>query len=121
MSYISDIETGIQSLFAATNAGFRNDSGAGQQHIGHWLQTLRGSDNPALRPVAAELDVLSQALNRNDAAAMAESFQQLGNLTAASALHIHTFEGTGDKLRELSQKLITAAGNLRLVAAASGQ
>ena len=118
MSYISDIEAGIQSLFAATNAGFRNDSSAGQNHIAGWLQTLQESNNPALRPIVQELDVLGQAIGRNDAAAMAEAFQKLGTLTAASALHIHSFEGTGDKLRELSQKLITAAGNLRLVAQA---
>lgn len=118
MSFISDIESGIQSLFAATNAGFRNDGSTGQQHVANWMQTLRSSNNPALAPIVAELDVLNLAINRNDPAAMAAAFQKLGTLTAASALQIHTFEGTGDKLRELSQKLITAAGNLRLVAQA---
>ena len=118
MSFISDIEAGIQSLFAATSAGFRNDATAGQNHLAHWVQELRGTNAPALRPLVAELETLQRCLGAGDAAGMAASFQTLGTLTAAAASNTHTYEGTGDKLRELSQKLITAGGNMRHIAGA---
>ena len=118
MSFISDIEAGIKSLFTATSAGFRNDATEGQNHLSGWLQQLRGTNDASLRPIVAELETLQQHLQANNAAGMAASFQTLGTLTAAAASHIHTFEGTGDKLRELSQKLITAGGNMRHIAQA---
>ena len=120
MNYQSEIEAGIQSLFAATNAGFMGDSNVGQNHLATWLNVLRDANNPALRPVAQELENLNQAISSGDVAAMSKSFFLLGNLTSASALHIHNFEGTGDKLRELSQKLTTAGGNLQIIAKHQG-
>jgi len=116
MNFISEIESSIQALFGAVNNGFAQDSGSGQQHVGNWLQHLRGSDVPAVRLVAAELDVLNGHIQRNDVGAMGASFQKLADLTARAALPIHSFEGTGDKLRELSQKLNSAGGNLQIIA-----
>lgn len=116
MNYISEIELGIQSLFAATSAGFTNDSSAGQGHVGNWLNALQSSNDPALRPIAQELDVLNRAISSGDASAMAKSLFLLGNLTGKAALNLHAFGGgIGDKLRELSQKLISAGGNLQLI------
>ena len=116
MNYISEIELGIQSLFAATGAGFTNDSSAGQGHVGNWLNALQSSNDPALRPIAQELDVLNRAISSGDASAMAKSLFLLGNLTGKAALNLHAFGGgIGDKLRELSQKLISAGGNLQLI------
>ena len=63
-----------------------------------------------------ELEALRGHVNGNNAAAMAQSFQKLGELTAQAAAGTHHFSGEGDKAREISQKLIAAAGNLRLVA-----
>lgn len=117
MNFISEIESSIQTLFAAINAGFVQDTSVGQQHVGNWLQALNGSDVPAVRLVAAELDVLNGALQRNDVAAMGASFQKLALLTSQSALPLHAFGGgIGDKLRELSQKLNSAGGNLQIIA-----
>jgi hypothetical protein len=116
MSFISDIEAGIQSLFHATDNGFMVDPSRGQNHLNHWVDQLRSSDHPSVRPIITELGVLQGHLDRNNAAGMAASFQLLGELTAKSALQIHNFSGEGDKLRELSQKLITAGGNLRQIA-----
>ena len=121
MNYQSEIEAGIQTLFATTNAGFIGDAGAGQNHLASWLNLLRDANSPALQPVVQELETLNQAISSNDAAAMSKSFFTLGNLTSTSALAIHSFEGTGDKLRELSQKLTTAGGNLRIIAQHQGQ
>ena len=115
MNYISEIESDIQSLFAATGAGFTGDASVGQGRVGNWLSALQSSNDPALRPIAQELDVLNRAIGSNDASAMAKSFYQLGNLTGKAALHLHAFGGVGDKLRELSQKLISAGGNLQLI------
>jgi hypothetical protein len=64
----------------------------------------------------AELETLRGHVNNNNAAGMAVAFQNLGELTAKAALSTHSFSGEGDKARELSQKLITAAGNLRMIA-----
>ncbi|TVT37817.1 hypothetical protein FNT36_21880 [Hymenobacter setariae] len=115
MNYISEIESSIQSLFAATSAGFTQDASAGQSQVGNWLSSLQSSNDPALRPIAQELDVLNQAIGSGDASAMAKSFYQLGNLTGKAALNLHAFGGVGDKLRELSQKLISAGGNLQII------
>jgi hypothetical protein len=116
MNFISEIESSIQALFAATNAGFVQDTSVGQQHVGNWFQALNGSDVPAVRLVATELDVLNGALQRNDVAAMGASFQKLALLTSQAALPLHAFGGVGDKLRELSQKLNSAGGNLQIIA-----
>ena len=116
MNYFSEIEAGIQSLFAATNSGFRQDGSAGQNHVATWLNALQGSSNPALRPVAQELETLNHAISSGDAAAMSKSFFLLGNLTSKAALSLHGFDGLGDKLRELSQKLISAGGNMQVIA-----
>jgi hypothetical protein len=115
MNYISEIELGIQSLFAATSAGFTNDASVGQGHVGNWLNALQSSNDPALRPIAQELDVLNRAISSGDASAMSKSLFLLGNLTGKAALNLHAFGGVGDKLRELSQKLISAGGNLQLI------
>jgi len=115
MNYISEIESSIQSLFAATSAGFTQDTSAGQSQVGNWLNSLQSSNDPALRPIAQELDVLNRAIGSGDASAMAKSFYQLGNLTGKAALNLHAFGGVGDKLRELSQKLISAGGNLQII------
>ncbi len=120
MNHFNEIEAGIQSLFAATNAGFTNDASAGQSHLGTWLNELRSSNDPALRPVAQELEVLNKAISSNDLPAMAKSFYQLGHLTATAALSLHSFAGLGDKLRELSQKLIAAGGNIHIIAQQRG-
>ena len=116
MNYQSEIEAGIQSLFAAINEGFRGDAGVGQNHISTWLNALQNANNPALRPVTEELENLNKAISSGNAAAMAKSFFTLGNLTSASALAIHSFEGLGDKLREISQKLTAAGGNMQIIA-----
>ena len=116
MNFISEIESSIQALFATVNNGFMEDPAAGQQQVSNWYQHLSNSDNPAVRPVAAELDLLNGHIQRNDAAAMGASFQKLADLTARAALPLHSFEGTGDKIRELSQKLNSAGGNLQIIA-----
>lgn len=120
MNHFSEIEAGIQSLFAATNAGYMNDAGAGQNHVTTWLNELRSSNDPALRPVAQELEVLNRAISSGDVPAMAKSFFLLGHLTGTAALSLHSFAGIGDKLRELSQKLISAGGNLQIIAQHQG-
>ena len=116
MNFVSEIESSIQALFAAINNGFVQDPGAGQQLVSNWHQNLRNSDIPAVGLVAAELDVLHGHIQRDDAGAMGASFQRLADLTARAALPIHSFEGTGDKIRELSQKLNSAGGNLQIIA-----
>ena len=118
MSFISEVESSIQVLFAAISSGFQLDPSAGHTQIDNWVQHLRAIDQPALRPIVTELETLRGHINTNNAAAMARSFQTLGELTAQSALTTHSFKGDGDKAREISQKLIAAAGNLRLVAKA---
>ena len=115
MNYFSEIELGIQSLFAATGAGFTNDASVGQGHVSNWLNALQSSNDPALRPIAQELEVLNRAIGSGDATAMSKSLFLLGNLTGKAALNLHSFGGVGDKLRELSQKLISAGGNLQLI------
>ena len=116
MNFISEIESSIQTLFAAINAGFVQDTSVGQQQVGNWQQALSGSDNPAVRAVSQELDVLNGHIQRNDVGAMGDSFQKLAILTSQSALPLHAFGGVGDKLRELSQKLNSAGGNLQIIA-----
>ncbi len=116
MNFISEIESSIQALYATVNNGFMEDPAAGQQQVSNWYQMLSNSDNPAVRAVVAELDLLNGHIQRNDAAAMGASFQKLADLTARAALPIHSFEGTGDKIRELSQKLNSAGGNLQIIA-----
>jgi len=116
MNFFSEIETSIQALFAAINVGFVQDTSVGQQQVGNWYQALSSSDNPAVRLVANELDVLNGHLQRNDVAGMGDSFQKLAILTSQSALPLHSFGGVGDKLRELSQKLNSAGGNLQIIA-----
>ena len=116
MSFISEVEGSIRVLFDSISAGFQNDPGTGHAQIDNWVQHLRAVDQPALRPIVAELETLRGHVSSNNAAAMAQSFQTLGELTAQSALATHSFKGDGDKAREISQKLITAAGNLRHIA-----
>ena len=82
----------------------------------YWLDALHAENNNALRPVTEELQALSEAISRNDAAAMSKAFITLGNLTSQLALGLHSFAGLGDKLRELSQKLASAGGNLLTIA-----
>ncbi len=115
MNYFNEIESGIRTLFDTTSAGFRGDSSAGQNHIGTWLNVLQNSNDPALRPIAQELETLNRAISSNDVAAMSKSFFLLGNLTGKAALPLHSFAGLGDKMRELSQKLISAGGNLQVI------
>jgi hypothetical protein len=116
MNYISEIESGIQSLFNATSAGFTKDASIGHNHVTTWLNELNNSNDPALRPIAQELEVLNKAFSANDPTAMSKSLFLLGNLTGKAAHNLHAFGGgLGDKLRELSQKLISAGGNLQLI------
>jgi len=117
MSFFSEMESGVQALFAAVGNGFGGDPAIGQQHVANWRQHLSGSNEPMLRAINQELEVLNGHISRGNAAGMAVSMQLLGELTAKAAMGIHTFEGTGDKMRELSQKLVAAAGNLRQIAA----
>ena len=118
MSFISEVETSIKTLFTAIGNGFQMDPSAGYGQIDSWLQHLRGIDQPVLRPIIHELEVLRGHIDSNNAAGMSIAFQNLGELTAQSALSIHNFSGNGDKAREISQKLIAAAGNLRHLAKA---
>jgi hypothetical protein len=116
MSFISEVESSIRVLFDAINGGFQMDPSKGHNQIDNWIQHLRSIDQPVLRPIVAELETLRGHINGNNAAGMAQAFQNLGELTAQSALSTHSFSGEGDKAREISQKLIAAAGNLRLIA-----
>ena len=116
MSFISEVESSIRVLFDAISKGFQMDPGTGLNQIDNWIQHLRAIDQPVLRPIVTELETLRGHINNNNAAAMARSFQTLGELTAQSALATHSFKGDGDKAREISQKLIAAAGNLRHIA-----
>jgi len=118
MSYSSQAEASILSLFNAVGSGFTGDASRGLDQIDGWLQVLRTADTSATRTMAAELENLALQFRSNNLAAAAETMQRLGEQTAQAAGAIHSFEGTGDKLRELSQKLIAAAGNLRFVAKA---
>ena len=58
MSFISEVESGIKSLFTATGNGFQMDPSAGYGHIDNWIQHLRNIDQPVLRPIVAELETL---------------------------------------------------------------
>lgn len=116
MNLISEAEAGIRSLFDATQKGFLGDASVGQGQISNWLHYLRSGDQKILGPIVHELETLNTHIGNNNAAGMAAAFQRMGELTSQSALSTHNFQGNGDKIRELSQKLITAAGNLRLVA-----
>ena len=118
MNAINEIEAAIRALVEAKGSGFTNAPDAGLGQIDRWLQHLRSADSPALRTVAYELEQLQGHFQRNNPAAAAASLQALGEHTAVVAKDIHTFEGTGDKLRHLSQALVSAAGNLRIVAGA---
>lgn len=121
MSVISEIETSIRLLFDTINSGFQQDPGSGLNQIDNWIQHLRSTNEPTLRPIATELETLKGHINNNNAAGMAVAFQNIGELTAQSALSTHNFSGEGDKAREISQKLISAAGNLRMIAKAPVQ
>ena len=116
MSFISEVESSIRVLFDTINSGFQNDPGKGHDQIENWIQHLRSIDQPVLRPIVTELETLRNHINGNNAVGMAQAFQNLGEMTAQAALATHSFSGEGDKAREISQKLITAAGNLRLIA-----
>ena len=118
MSFISEVESSIKTLFTAIGNGFQMDPAAGYSQIDNWLQHLRAANVPALRPIVAELETLRSHIAGNNPAGMAQAFQNLGELTAQSALSMHSFSGEGDKAREISQKLIAAAGNLRHLAKA---
>lgn len=116
MSFFSDAESSIQALFAATNKGFQLDASTGLGQIDSWIQYLRSGDSKTFGPLVHELETLRTHIGNNNAAGMAVAFQNLGQLTAQAASNTHSFQGDGDKARELSQKLVTAAGNLRLLA-----
>ena len=116
MSFISEVEASIRVLFDSISSGFLQDPGTGFTQIDNWIQHLRATNEPALRPIAQELETLRGHIERNNAAGMAIAFQNLGELTAQSALSVHNFSGNGDKAREISQKLIAAAGNMRIIA-----
>jgi len=118
MSFISEVEASVRVLFDSISSGFRLDAAAGHTQIDNWIQHLRDADQPALRPIAQELETLRGHINSNNAAGMAVAFQNLGQMTAQSALSVHNFTGNGDKAREISQKLIAAAGNMRMIAKA---
>lgn len=118
MNLMSEAEAGIKTLFAATQKGFQLDAGAGQNQINNWLQYMRSGDQKVLGPIVKELEALNMHISDNNPAGMAIAFQRMGELTAQAALGTHNFQGNGDKIRGLSQKLITAAGNLRLLAKA---
>lgn len=118
MSFISEVEASIRVLFDSISSGFLQDPGTGFTQIDNWIQHLRGTNEPALRPIAQELETLRGYIEQNNAAGMAIAFQNLGELTAKSALSVHNFSGNGDKAREISQKLIAAAGNMRMIARA---
>lgn len=116
MNASAEIEAAIQTLVEAKGSGFTTTPDAGLGQLDNWMQHLRNADAPALRVIATELEQLRNHFQQNNLAAAAQSFQTLGEQTAAAAKGIHSFEGTGDKLRQLSQKLISAAGNMRQVA-----
>ena len=116
MSFFSEAEISIRLIFDTVNLGFNVDPSKGQDHIENWIQHLRSTNEPVLRPIVAELETLRGHIDNNNAAGMAQAFQNLGEMTAQSALSVHNFSGNGDKAREISQKLIAAAGNLRLIA-----
>ena len=116
MSFFSEAETSIRLLFDTVNLGFNVDPSKGQDHLQNWIQHLRGIDHATTRPIVTELETLRGHVSANNAAGMAVSFQNLGELTALAAAGTHNFSGEGDKARALSQKLVTAAGNLRLIA-----
>ena len=116
MSFFTEAESSIRLLFDTNNAGFHVDPSQGLSHLENWIQHLRGIDQPATRTIVAELETLRGHINGNNVAAMAQTFQNLGELTAKAALSTHGFSGQGDKARELSQKLISVAGNLRHIA-----
>ena len=118
MSFISEVESSIRVLFDSISSGFQMDPSTGYSQIDNWIQHLRSTDEPALRPIAQELETLRGHIDSNNAAGMAVAFQNLGEMTAQSALSVHNFSGNGDKAREISQKLIAAAGNLRMIAKA---
>ena len=118
MNASAEIEAAIQTLVDAKGSGFMNAPDAGLGQLDNWLQHLRNADAPALRVIATELEQLRGHFQQNNLAAAAQSFQNLGEQTAVAAKSIHSFEGTGDKLRHLSQALVSAAGNLRQVAQA---
>ena len=118
MSFISEVEASIRVLFDTIAAGFQTDPGKGYGEIDNWLRHLRSIDQPVLRPIIHELETLRGHIDGNNAAGMSVAFQNLGELTAQSALSIHNFSGNGDKAREISQKLVAAAGNLRHLAKA---
>lgn len=118
MNASAEIEAAIQTLVAAKGSGFQMTPDAGLGQLDNWLQHLRNADAPALRTIATELEQLRGHFQQNNLGAAAAAMQALGEHTAVAAKSIHSFEGTGDKLRHLSQTLISAAGNLRMVARA---
>ena len=118
MNASNEIEAAIRTLVEAKGSGFTNAPDAGLGQIDNWLQHLRHADAPALRTIAHELEQLQSHFRQNNVAAAAASLQTLAEHTAKAAQSIHSLEGTGDKLRHLSQALVSAAGNLRIVAGA---
>ena len=118
MSFISEVESSIRVLFDSISSGFQKDPNTGYNQIDNWINHLRSTNEPALRPIVQELETLRGHIDGNNAAGMAVAFQNLGEMTAQSALSVHNFTGNGDKAREISQKLIAAAGNLRMIAKA---
>lgn len=120
MNYQAQAELDIRTLFDATSRGFQGDGSIAGPHINAWLDALHGQNSTALRPVTEELQALNEAISRNDPAAMGHAFIKLANLTGQAALGLHSFAGLGDKLRELSQKLSSAGGNMLEIARTQG-
>jgi hypothetical protein len=116
MNYFNQAESDIRLLFDSIAQGFTGDGNAASSHINAWLDALHGQNSNALRPVTEELQALNEAIGRNDAAGMGKAFINLANLTSQAALGLHSFAGLGDKLRELSQKLSSAGGNMLTIA-----
>ena len=69
MSFISEVESSIRVLFDSISSGFQMDPSAGYSQIDNWIQHLRSTDEPALRPIAQELvvDIDFSALSRTSA------------------------------------------------------
>lgn len=116
MNASAEIEAAIQTLVDAKGSGFMNAPDAGLGQLDNWLQHLRHADAPGLRALTTGLEQLRDNFQQNNLGAAAATMQALGEQTAVAAKSIHSFEGTGDKLRHLSQALVSAAGNLRIVA-----
>ena len=91
MSFISEVESSIRVLFDSISSGFQKDPSTGYNQIDNWINHLRSTNEPALRPIVQELETLRGHIDGNNAAGMAVAFQNLGEMTAQSALSVHNF------------------------------